>query len=244
MNMQSIWCYTIVRNEELLMPYFIRHYGSICSKIIVYDDDSTDCTREIVLSAGGIVRQCPWSGLDDIKSVAFATEQYKEARNEANWVIWVDADEFVYHPRLADRLEELTLEGVALPKVVGFSMVAENPPSGHGQIYDEIRMGFPDKSYSKPCVFDPSLEIVWTPGKHEAYTDGSVSNLHDPLKLLHYRYMGSNWHIDRNYRNYERLDPINIARKHGQETYPGYTGDHSPQWYEQHSQVLIDCLSE
>ena len=29
------------------MPHFARHYKAFCDRIVVYDDDSTDNTREI-----------------------------------------------------------------------------------------------------------------------------------------------------------------------------------------------------
>lgn len=242
--MVSVWCFTVVRNEEVLMPYFMRHYKEFCSKIIVYDDHSTDNTRQIVWQNGGIVRDCPWSGLDDIKHTEFAAQQYKEARGEADWVIWVDADEFIWHRQLTKRLLSLTLDGVTLPRVQGYSMVSDHVPDGTGQIYDEIRMGFRDDSYGKQCVFSPLIDIIWSAGKHEAYSLQSVSNTEDPLKLFHYRYLDATWHKQRNERNYARLDPINIARQHGIETYPGYEGKHSSSWYQDKARTLIDCIDD
>lgn len=44
---QRIWIVAAVRNEEWMLPYFLRHYEPFADRIIIYDDDSTDATREI-----------------------------------------------------------------------------------------------------------------------------------------------------------------------------------------------------
>lgn len=213
-----------------MIRYFIKHYSTFCDRIIIYDDQSTDLTRDIV---GGFaeLRECPWVGLDDIRSIELATTTYKEARGEADWVIWVDADEFIYHPDLPGMLAWLKDVGVTLPSVEGYSMISTSPPSGSGQIYDEIKTGFLDTSYAKHCVFDPQIDITWSAGKHQVAGGPFVTNSNDPLKLLHYRYLGPEWHLARNSRNYERVTPENKMRHHGMETYPGYEGHHSPAWY-------------
>ena len=39
--------YGIVRNEEFLLPYFLRHYETFAYRIFICDDHTTDRTREI-----------------------------------------------------------------------------------------------------------------------------------------------------------------------------------------------------
>ena len=48
----KIACYTITYNEELMLPHFIKHYKQFCDKIVVYDNMSTDRTKEIALDNG------------------------------------------------------------------------------------------------------------------------------------------------------------------------------------------------
>lgn len=226
-----------------MVKYFARHYSTFCERMILYDDASTDGTREIAMRAGAEVRDCPWGGLDDIRAIDLASTQYREAEGEADWVIWVDCDEFIYHPRgIAQRLLELKADGVQLPRVDGYSMVAENPPSGPSQIYDEIRTGFPDEAYSKPCVFDPSIGITWTTGRHVARATVPLQETSDPLRLLHYRYLGRRWHLERNARNFGHLTELNKAMMHGMETYPGATGKHTPVWYAEQVKLAQNCV--
>jgi glycosyltransferase involved in cell wall biosynthesis len=233
--MTSVWVYTVVHNEALMMPYFIRHYATFCSRIIVYDDHSDDGTQAIVTSAGADLREYPGRGLDDLAFVAFANEQYKEARGHADYVIWVDGDEFLYHPDIAARLTELHADGVTLPRTRGFNMLGDHPPTTDGQIYEEITTGFQDDRYSKPVIIDPNLDIAWSAGKHEIQVNGptSVDHLGDPLKLLHFRYLGRAYHEARSAKNYEQLSDSNKKHHLGWEVMPNWRGAYSTDWYEQ-----------
>ena len=40
--------YTILRNERIILPYFLRHYGSFADCLVVYDDRSDDGSRELL----------------------------------------------------------------------------------------------------------------------------------------------------------------------------------------------------
>jgi len=229
-----IWVYSIVRNERLLMPYFLRHYFSFASRIIIYDDQSDDGTQDIVTSAGAELRTCPWTGLDDIYAVEFANGQYREARGQADWIIWVDGDEFLYHPDINKHLQALKQDGVTLPLVEGYSMFAEAPPTGAGHIYDECRNGIADERYSKPVIINPAIDITWHPGKHEFYCDGQRDlQPGNALKLLHYRWFGRDLYLQRNQKNLATLSERNKAFGLGQEVYSSfYVGHHSLEWYE------------
>jgi len=240
-----VWVYTVVHNESFMIRYFMRHYSAFAERIIVYDDTSTDGTADLATAAGAEVRPCPWVGLDDLKVVEFASKQYVEARDQADWVIWADVDEFIYDADVLGRLRKFKYDGVTIPTIDGYSMVAEHPPSTEGQIYDEIRRGFPDRAYSKRCVVDPRIDVAWGPGRHEIYADSLrlIGQSDCGLKLLHYRYLGAEWHLARNARNYGRLTPVNKVRMHGQEVYPGYDGLHSPRWYADQVALATDCVS-
>jgi glycosyltransferase involved in cell wall biosynthesis len=248
--MASCWAYCLAYQEAAIIGYWARHYATFAERVIVYvDTDTDDATREIAAREGAEVRAFHSGGVcDDLAMVAFAQERYKEARGHADWVVWVDADEFLYHPRMASRLDELKAAGVTVPKVRGYTMVADAPPTGNGQVYDEIRIGLSSAEYGKPCIFDPMLEVTWSPGKHTAsFTGGPVvrsDGTGDPLKLLHYRYLGEEWFVARNARNFARVDENNRRMQHGRETYPGYAGIYSPAWYAEQRGNAVDVVTE
>ena len=240
----TAWAFTLAYNEAPLIRYWVRHHRTFCDKVIVYVDlGSDDGTAALARKEGAEVRPYGPSGLDDLAFVAFAQEHYREARGHADWVVWADADEILYHPDLSDRLAELRRAGVTLPTVTGYSMMADHVPIGRGQIYDEIQCGFEVRAYAKVCIFDPLLDLTWTTGKHTAEAPGAVSDDgSDPLRLLHYRWLGEAYFLARNRRNYARTDALNRAHLHGRETYPGYIGEYSPEWYAERRSIAQVCV--
>lgn len=200
-----IHVYTVCHNEEILLPYFLRHYGSFAERVIVFDGESTDQSREIISShpRACLVRssenpfdnglQFSEQALMDIRNNA-----YKGSRGKADWIIVCDVDEFVYHPGILELLANYSENGITLPKVQGFEMVSTAPPSGAGQIYDQIRFGFEAPLYSKHAVFHPDMEINYDYGCHKCSPAGNVKESPQvELKLLHYRLLGKSFFVDK-----------------------------------------------
>lgn len=243
----TAWAFCLAYNEALMIRYWVRHYRTVCDKLIVYLDQDTDDDSQIIAEQEGaeVRSYTGTSKLDDIAFIEFAQEHYKEARGQADWVMWTDVDEIIYHPQLVDRLDELHTAGVNVPTIAGYGMVSYSPPATYGQIYDEIQTGFEMPVYAKLCVFDPALDVRWTTGKHEAGFSGGVvcrDDGSDPLKLLHYRWLGEEYHLARNQRNFARVNELNRAYGHGRETYPDSTAEYSPSWYRQHIQLAKVCI--
>lgn len=239
--MDRCWAFTLAYNEATLIGYWVAHYRSFCERVIVYvDADTTDGTGRLASHAGATVHFHNTGGrLDDVGFVAFAEERYPLARGMAQWVVWADADELLWHPRLPGRLDELRAAGVTYPRVEGYQMVADAPPPPYSgtPLTELVTRGLPAREYGKPCVFDPALGIRWTPGKHDATVSGPATrdDGSDPLKLLHYRYFGERWLRERNARNYARIDEANRGMGHGREVYPDHDGVYSARWFAEHA---------
>jgi glycosyltransferase involved in cell wall biosynthesis len=234
--MDRCWAFTLAYNEAVLIPYWVAHYRAFCERVTVYVDDATDDGTDVLAArAGAEVRYARTDGLDDEGFVRFAHERYPAARGLARWVVWVDADEFLHHPAgVGARLDYLRAHDVTRPVVQGYQMVAEAPPKGKRPITEQITRGMPAREYSKQCVFDPELGVHWGPGKHHASVTGGPDvrdDGTDPLRLLHYRYLGTAWMEARNARNFSRMGEAQRARRHGAEVYPGYEGVYSPAWF-------------
>jgi glycosyltransferase involved in cell wall biosynthesis len=213
----NIDVYALCWNEERFLPYFLRHYSSIASRVTIFDNESTDRSVEIIQSfpntrvlsyaSGGELRE-------DIRR-DYKNECWKESKSRADWVIVVDIDEIVYHPRLHEYLATCSLRGITLPWTVGYEMATDRFPMTRGQIYDEVIDGVHDPWYSKPVVFDPNAldDINYEPGAHRCAPTGRVAEERSAdLKLLHYRFLGLEYVQARFAAMRDRQSEVNVQQ--------------------------------
>ncbi len=217
----KIHVYTLCWNEEVILPYFLKHYETIAEKIIVYDNKSTDNSLNI-LRAHPKVEIRIYDSNNQIRDdlyLGIKNNCWKEARDKADWVIVVDADEFIYHVDLYGFLEDHLLQGITLFKPKGYLMVSEKLPTTKGMIYEEIKTGIPQEASSKPVIFNPNKieEINFSAGAHSCNPTGEV-NLYESsgnLKLLHYKVLSLDYLLTRSRQCKERLSDINKQNNWG-----------------------------
>lgn len=204
----TIWVFTICKDEAALIKYFLRHYSTFADRIIVFDEQSTDGTRE-ALAACPLVELREWQGrgLDDEAFVRAINTVYLEARGKADWVMWPDIDELLYAPDVRAVLAEAT-EDMVLAR--GYALISANGiPTGDGQLYEIVRTGFRQPNYDKAICWRPEREIRHTIGRHSypgqwPRCNGTVG-VRARLKLLHAHHAGGvPWTAIVNRRNYER----------------------------------------
>ena len=215
--MTRIHVYTVVYNEEFLLPYFLRHYGAFAQKIVCFDNMSTDRSAEIIARHPTAVR-IPFDtgGKYLERALLRQRHRYKESKGAADWVMVVDADEFLYHPQLPALLASYQRAGITFPKVEGFDMVAEESPSTDGQIYDVIKTGTPNPWYCKRAVFNPELDVTYSAGCHKAAARGNVvESEHAEIKLLHYAFAGRAFYMRRQRERGDRQSADNLRRGWG-----------------------------
>jgi glycosyltransferase involved in cell wall biosynthesis len=235
MNPLSIWLFCICRDEARIMPYLLRHYAPWVTKFVFFDGGSTDGTQDIIRSCHTAeLRKWPGSdGINDDEMLTFANEAWKEARGKADWVLWIDADEFLFHPAITDVLRRYLADDVEVPQIQGFTMVSKAFPTTTGQIYEEVRRGFPDDIWGKPAVFRKHMQ--WTVGRHgvDYHQFKPKNSAHPELKLLHYRALGVDYVRWRHARNWERVPERCRAMNMGTNTAPGHAGHHGLAWFEE-----------
>jgi len=247
--------YSIMRNEEIILPYFLRHYGSFADRIFVFEDESTDRTHEI-LAAHPKVTLLPVEkhGIDHVYWNTQLWTRYEQlSRGVADWVMCVEADEFVYHPKLLEVLRKEMALGTQLINCTGLTMVSDSLPTTDGQIYDEITKGLRDHWSSKWVVFSPDIHVVFHIGRHPKQglpvaelTEGAVMRKHTGIKLLHYRYLGPQYYIDRCKSNVDRHwaagKPAAKFNEKSRYNMPDYSSDYPIPWFERHKGEAVECI--
>lgn len=226
----TIWVFTICYNAADVMPFFLRHYLSFADKIHVWDDHSDDGTKEMLVGNPKVIVY-PWdyeSGIQEDNFLEVAYDNYPCARGIADWVMWVDTDEFIYHADLLEVLKLAEEKGYEVIQPDGFNMMHEGMPKDDGrQIWEICKIGVRAPVYSKPIIFQPHIRIRWNRGKHAL--DGCKCKVWETsgVKLLHYRYLGYEYTKARNAKNFDRCMG---DKGNGWTCHPDWHGEHSPDW--------------
>ena len=197
----KVCAYTLCYNEEIILPFFLRHYLSFCDEVVVYDNGSTDNSVKIVNSFKNtrVVRYNAGELRDDLH-VTMKDNIWKEARGRFDFVVVVDSDEFIYAPQMKKLLAFCKNEGKTILYPKGYEMVGEALPPDTGMIYDHIKKGVPNKIYNKCAIFDPNKikEIRYAPGAHKIAPKGRVRYFSSPeLKLLHYKFLSKERYLNK-----------------------------------------------
>jgi len=193
LNKMVIHVYSIMRNEEALLPYFLRHYSTFADTIFIIDDKSTDKTVKIA-KANKKVRLLNYKfteerHVQEEHTACFEKFYKKYSRGKADWVMCVDGDEFIYHKNLVAVLKKQKRRGAKVIKPTGYTMYSETFPTTKGQIYEECFMGLRTRSFDKPQIFDPSIDIKFSGGRHKVLLPEGIDRTRARVLLLHYRYL-------------------------------------------------------
>jgi hypothetical protein len=152
-------------NEEYLLPFFLKHYDWADQINVIYDQDSSDRTLEI-LRSNPKVKVIPFrfpDMMNDALKVKKINEEYRKLRN-CDRVILVDADEFIFIDR--ETLEELAPSIVNVKLFHVFRHTTESDLDVSKPVREQRRHGFFEKIYNKPIIVKAGLDILWGPGNH------------------------------------------------------------------------------
>jgi hypothetical protein len=203
MNRQIIHLYALCWNEAQIIPFFLRHYRSLVDRIHVYDNRSTDASRELL--AGDPAIDVTSFDIDGDSFVDTARrvcdEMWRESRGVADWVILVDMDEHLFHPDLRRYLEDCTVAGVTAIKTTGYEMMALSFPPIDALLAQTVTSGVRNAvAFDKFSIFNPNAieNTNFRPGRHESGPDGQVVwPARSEVKLLHYKKLGLDYLIAR-----------------------------------------------
>jgi hypothetical protein len=226
----KIHVYTICYNEAKLLPFFIRHYQQFAEKIVFYDNESTDNSKAIIESSDKCFYKSYSSGneiRDDIYR-KLKNDMWKESRGEADFVIIVDLDEFVYSKDMLSYLKRMKKLNVALIRPRAFDMITDEFNwNSESQITQMVNSGYRNSGMfmDKPCIFNPNRtsEINYTTGAHSCGRKGSgfgyghkgIPQFFGKFYMLHYKFLTLDNVIERNTVLKNRLSAKNKQKGHG-----------------------------
>jgi hypothetical protein len=189
----KIYLFACCFNEGKLLPFFLDYYFNFIGveQIFLFDGGSTDNTYELIKDYPVQLIIQKADKLDDRELMNFRNEYYKQYRNECDWVIVCDIDEFLFHPNIETLLKTYKSHEVTLPLVVGYEMLSKSFPAFTPKDFlpNFIQIGSPNPSYyNKHLVFDPIIDINYLLGCHNAQPSGPVKySSGADLKNLHYK---------------------------------------------------------
>lgn len=207
---------TVCKNEERIMPFFIKHYEPWVDEILIIDGGSTDASLKIANELGnGKVksRQAPYDDgkyINDIILRKIRNEEWKEGCQNFDWTIVCDNDELLYHPNILEKLAEYKSAGVTIPKIQGYQMISKSFPDPTLKITDQIQKGTLSTTYTKNIIFDSKKisNMQYCCGSHKCFPTGKISYSDKAeLKLLHYRMLSYDYYIDKAGFAAKNLDP-------------------------------------
>lgn len=244
--MLRVWLYTIFSNEAQLLPFFLRHYAPACDRLIFYDCGSTDNSRALIEAVPNAV-VLPYSDfpvMDSVSAARFASEAYHAARGLADFVIWVDCDEFLWPGSvfLRETLRSYQRQGIRAIKAQGYQMLSDSFPNGDASITDQVRLGIRDSEYDKTCIFDPNLSLRWRPGRHVCTIEGQSAIHQGGMLLLHYRFLGLDFFQRRNAYNDAHRSPAERQANRSYHVASNHQGKYSYDWYANAMSDAIDVM--
>jgi len=205
-------------NEEDILPFYLDYYTNFikADKIIIYDGGSTDNTPNIVKDYSNVEFILDDNGKMDERNLRdIRNNGWKKYRNEYDWVIVCDMDEFIYHPNLKELLFKYKLNEITIAKVNGFDMISnEFPNFKKGKFLPSfIKKGIHEPVWlNKSAVFDPKkIEINYDYGTHSCSPIGDVNYSQETdIKLLQYKWLSHEYITQKSLKSSQRLSDWNL----------------------------------
>jgi len=215
---QRIHLYATCWNDVRMLPFFFRHYDPFVERYVICDDGSDDGSIDLLRAHARVdLRRFEWTHSDSfvLSELDHYNSCWKESRGHADWVIVCDVDEHLHVNDLGDYLKACRDRGVTVLPARGYEMVTEHFPDPDEILAVTRRRGAPADEMSKLAVFQPDAieELNHAAGGHQSKPIGRVvAPARDELLLLHYKYLGLDYVMNRDARLRTRLRETDLAR--------------------------------
>ncbi|MBP1639427.1 MAG: glycosyl transferase family 2 [Bacteroidetes bacterium] len=213
-----IHLYTVCWNESKIIPLIIDYYNQFIDHFYIYDNYSNDGSDALLSSYSNVsIHKFDTKGtFNDIIHQQIKNSVWKQSRGKADWVIVIDLDELLYHPNLLLILNSQANK-TTIYKPMGYDMVSSEFPCLSLPITESIKTGVRTFGFDKCVLFNPYkiVNINYIAGAHECNPEGIIIYDEHTLKLLHYKYLGLNYVLERINTYRTRISKENIQNEYG-----------------------------
>ncbi|WP_102028708.1 tetratricopeptide repeat-containing glycosyltransferase family 2 protein [Salirhabdus sp. Marseille-P4669] len=182
----------IVKNEENVIDRCLKSVSHLVDEIIVVDTGSTDNTKEIVSKYTNNLYDYTWK--DDFSDA----RNYAASKAKADWILVLDADEYVEEENFRSFIEQLKADGnqydTYYAKIINFT----------GSIGESLVQNYHDRIYRN------NGEIIYYRSIHEQFkniNDTPIRNKKSNLIVFHSGYLNKTMdEKNKIERNHELID--------------------------------------
>ncbi|MDD2704084.1 MAG: glycosyltransferase family 2 protein [Acidocella sp.] len=191
--MSKIVSVTRILNEDDIVEAFIRHHAAHVDHMLFLDNGSSDRTLEILreMQAEGFplkVSQNPSVSFDEIGANTWSYQVASQILG-ADWVVFLDADEFIATPNSAPLVTLLPPDAPAITaKLVNYGQTREDN-TDEPVVPWRMRWRDTAETHVEKLMLRGGLpNIVVEAGNHGAYSGGKklAATLHPDITLAHY----------------------------------------------------------
>lgn len=215
-------------NEEILAPVFLRHYDWTDHIHVILDSATTDNTRSF-LEGNPKVTIHPITYPNGIDWITKSEAVNRLAKSRAcDWVIGVDADEFIWGMNEESVKEFLLRQTGDVVFAAMWSVYRHESESDidtrpvreqrrHGCSEPGVTYGF--SGWIKPCVMRPSKQIDWTCGVHEYVPRADITPCKEFLIGSHWAMADVGLAVSRRTGQVLRQSENNKIHRHGYQNF-------------------------
>ncbi len=208
MTTPKVHAYIICFNEQDIIRHTLSFYNSFCSRIFLFDNGSTDNTISIAnefksvevinFDTGGKKNNKMHQHIKTTAYKDYSRAGGKYTEEVADWIICVDADELIYHPKILEVLSEYTDLQVTVPQITGFNIVGKHDLEPDEPILNQYELAVREPIFDKRALFHCDFNIAYDLGCHPSGSGFSymretynykTSNKYK-IALLHYKHIG------------------------------------------------------
>lgn len=209
----KVYLFTQIFNEEKILPFFFQHYENFVDHFYIYDNLSTDRSREICKSQKNVtVITFPHKNLDEFILTANRNKMWQRIKSKPDFVIVCDADEFLYSKNILNTLKKMKKGKYSVAKPTGFGMLSKKFPVEGKLITDQVKTGIRTPMMDKCVLFSPKQieKMNFGLGSHYCLPEGRVKVYTGDLKLLHYKGLGVDYSLERKNLYKKRVPKKNL----------------------------------